>query len=1214
VSAPGWAGRWSPRLRVSASPRPEWCRGWRAWPLDLLLVWSATGPAWWPLLSARLVGTHDGYYHLYRLFELDRALRAGDLYPRWAPEFALGYGYPVFNFYPPLLLCLAAPFALAGSDLIAALNLAQLVAALMAGAASYLLARDLFGRWPAIVAGVLYGSLPYLLIDLYVRGAVAETLGLALLPLVALALRRAALAPSRRSLALAGLVVGLLALAALAPETGTGRRTGRRAARALASLAAAAALGLGLSAIYWLPALLERETVQNELLTTLFYDFHNHFQPLRDVVQRTALFEYRYDYFAGFLFRAGLLQVLLAALAAAVGLARLPGQRRDLVFWSAVGAIGLLLQSSRSAFLWESLPLLGFVQFPWRMLALVGLATVLLVAGGVAALPARARAAAGLAAAALWLVAALALLRPALLDLRPDEVSVGALGRVELERRLVGTTTAGEYTPRWERRGTFAGWRDALAGGEGVQLEELLGADRNELRLRVSAPRGGTLLLDQYYFPGWSATVDGRPTVVRPIGERGLLGVDVAPGGQLVALAFERTPLRTAAASTSALAAAALLALLGRPRRRTPAGRWSDPAAPPTERPVSPAATVAPLTGLASLSAPSARSEPVGQGLVPCRRPPGEHRRFGFVAALERLALALMRWRSVLADALVPRPLSGCVAARAARGRERERAGLERSEGVRVRQDRRGASMPLPTAAGGWSAPVGGRRRFRLAAGLGGALAFGLALVAGQPSSAAPLSRPLGVDFAGGPRLLGLTDQGGGRLTLYWSATAAPARDYDVALRLIGADGRVFGRRDKAPRFGLRPTSSWRPGALARDLEEVELSAGQPGGEVTLVVGLHDGTGYLVPTGEVVRWREECPCAAPGAEGIGARVGTIRLGDAPGRSAPALPRPGGPIAGGRIQLLDHDLSALSSTGQARWPLTPIWERLAGRLPGRVRASLWPSSQADPPGAHLGGPGGSLATLAPGDALDVGLRWRALADVDEDYAVFTHLLDHRQQLIAQDDEWPRRGFSPTSLWRTGQETLDGYRLRVPADARPGRYTLAIGLYLRAGLRRLAWSGEPAGRDQIVLGAVKIAPQPPGRPLARPVDVGLGPAIRLLGFDGPPPERVPAGSTLWFAPRWRAAAGPERDYTAFVHLLDASGRLVANGDAPPLGGGYPTSLWEPGEEIEDAYQVVVPADLRGPARLLLGLYRPDSGERLPLDRGGDSVVVASFEVVP
>src|SRR5205085_11514413 len=125
--------------------------GGPGWALDLALVWAATAPAWWPLLSGRLVGTHDGYYHLYRLFELDRALRAGDLYPRWAPEFALGYGYPVFDFYPPLLLYLAAPFALAGLGPIAALDIGQLVAALTASAGAYLLGRDLFGRAGALV-------------------------------------------------------------------------------------------------------------------------------------------------------------------------------------------------------------------------------------------------------------------------------------------------------------------------------------------------------------------------------------------------------------------------------------------------------------------------------------------------------------------------------------------------------------------------------------------------------------------------------------------------------------------------------------------------------------------------------------------------------------------------------------------------------------------------------------------------------------------------------------------------------------------------------------------------------------------------------------------------------------------------------------------------------------------------------------------------------
>src|SRR5690349_5684546 len=134
------------------------------------------------------------------------------------------------------------------------------------------------------------------------------------------------------------------------------------------------------------------------------------------------------------------------------------------------------------------------------MLALVGLGSVLLVAGGVAALPARLRWPAGAAATALWLASALALLRPALLDLRPDEVSVGALGRIELERRLIGTTTAGEYTPRWERRGTFEGWRDPLVGGEGVRIDEVAEAGRDQLGLRVAAPGGGTLVVDQYYF------------------------------------------------------------------------------------------------------------------------------------------------------------------------------------------------------------------------------------------------------------------------------------------------------------------------------------------------------------------------------------------------------------------------------------------------------------------------------------------------------------------------------------------------------------------------------------------------------------------------------------------------------------------------------------------------------------------------------------------
>src|SRR5262249_3847585 len=131
----------------------------------------------------------------------------------------------------------------------------------------------------------------------------------------------------------------------------------RRPARGVAALLFAGALGLGLSAIYWFPALVERELVRNELLTTLFYDFHNHFQPLRQLIQRTLAFEYRYDAFAGFLFKPGLVQLIVALGGGGIALGRLRARRGELTFLATLTIVGLFLLTSRSGRLWELLPL-----------------------------------------------------------------------------------------------------------------------------------------------------------------------------------------------------------------------------------------------------------------------------------------------------------------------------------------------------------------------------------------------------------------------------------------------------------------------------------------------------------------------------------------------------------------------------------------------------------------------------------------------------------------------------------------------------------------------------------------------------------------------------------------------------------------------------------------------------------------------------------------
>jgi len=97
-------------------------------------------------------------------------------------------------------------------------------------------------------------------------------------------------------------------------------------------------------------------------------------------------------------------------------------------------------------------------------------------------------------------------------------------------------------------------------------------------------------------------------------------------------------------------------------------------------------------------------------------------------------------------------------------------------------------------------------------------------------------------------------------------------------------------------------------------------------------------------------------------------------------------------------------------------------------------------------------------------------------------------------------------------------------------------------------------------------------------------------------------------------WEATAVPAEDYTVFVHLLDGSGSLRGQGDGPPVGGDYATSLWVPGEVIADEHVVTIHADAPpGDYSLAAGLYRLADGVRLPVQdadgvsQPGDRVVL-------
>ena len=122
------------------------------------------------------------------------------------------------------------------------------------------------------------------------------------------------------------------------------------------------------------------------------------------------------------------------------------------------------------------------------------------------------------------------------------------------------------------------------------------------------------------------------------------------------------------------------------------------------------------------------------------------------------------------------------------------------------------------------------------------------------------------------------------------------------------------------------------------------------------------------------------------------------------------------------------------------------------------------------------------------------------------------------------------------------------------------------------------------------------------------------LTLAGYDLEP--RAPApGEDLGLWLRWsRQGDALEGELTVFVHLLDAGGARVAQGDGVPgYLGALPTTVWEPGVAVLDRHEVSLPVDLdAGDYSLRVGWYDPQSGERLLLPSGDDGQPLGEFTV--
>lgn len=111
--------------------------------------------------------------------------------------------------------------------------------------------------------------------------------------------------------------------------------------------------------------------------------------------------------------------------------------------------------------------------------------------------------------------------------------------------------------------------------------------------------------------------------------------------------------------------------------------------------------------------------------------------------------------------------------------------------------------------------------------------------------------------------------------------------------------------------------------------------------------------------------------------------------------------------------------------------------------------------------------------------------------------------------------------------------------------------------------------------------------------------FGHQVGLIGYD----VHV-ADNQMDLTLHWQALAQPPHAYTVFVHVSDAAGQAVGQQDNMPVHDQWPTSCWRPGEYINDPYTISLADGARAPFSIDVGLYRLETGERLPLDDGTGS----------
>jgi hypothetical protein len=548
-------------------------RAWRypLWPLCMLAIVLLSLVAVWPLFGDGLLVTGDTS-HALRIYEMHRCLSDGQLPCRWVADLGNGYGYPLFNYYPPLPYYAGDLLHRLGFSYLLSANLLAAAALIGAGLSMYALTRRLWGDLGGLVSAVAYMYAPYLALDVYMRGALAELWALAVLPALFWSIYELIDSGRARFVPLTALFGALLLLShnliavIAAPALGLWVAAllalrGRQAFRPALLGAVAGAWGLGLAAFFTLPALFEGDLVQLDTLSSGAFHYSRNFAPVRDLfLLRSADYSFLLGGREGTPLQIGWFHWGLAALALPVAyLLSARGRSKPalaIVLFAVFFAIGAFMSTSASKPIWDTFSALRFIQFPWRYLGLVTLAAAALAGAALALLRGRSawlQAGAALALVALFVASGRMFFHT---EYRLD-ISDRDLFSPQYFQAYQGSAIT-DYLPRdVEKVPPVPEARARVVDGSAVVVSARSGSDWLDLDIDARTP--ARIQASLFDFPNWRVRIDSASAPHTTSKPYGLIDFEVPPGRHHAELRLEDTRVRRVGNVLSLMSWAALL-------------------------------------------------------------------------------------------------------------------------------------------------------------------------------------------------------------------------------------------------------------------------------------------------------------------------------------------------------------------------------------------------------------------------------------------------------------------------------------------------------------------------------------------------------------------------------------------------------------------------------------------------------------------------------